>query len=245
MTQNTQNNSGAGKAKAGGDTTSLFVSLYLIILAFFMVLNSISNQSQSKTESATQSVSRAFDNPFAQDADFIDVTDEENTDLPNDEFYEQLQGVFASLIGFDQKFPTNGGNTIRIELDQSEIYETETAVFREDQEAFFFQLSRFLQSESIGTVREIEYTVYTGDRFPEGPEYWSDNLILRAGAIVKKMTEMGVREDQLSIGVSPGEDSLLKITFFIRDETSSRQDLKNADRTGLGELTVPMPLGGE
>jgi len=243
MTQNTQINLIENKARAGGDTTSLFVSLYLIILAFFMVLNSISNQTQSKIQSATESVSRAFDNPFEQDADFIDITDEENTNLPNDEFYEQLQGVFASLIGFDKKFPTKGGNTIKIELDQSDIYETGSAVFRKDQEAFFYQLSRFLQSESIGTIREIEYTVYTGDKFPAGPEYWSDNFILRSGAIVKKMTEMGVREDQLSIGISPGEDSSLKIVFLIRDETKSRQGLEGADRTGLGEQTVPMPQG--
>ncbi|MBL4601494.1 MAG: flagellar motor protein MotB [Emcibacteraceae bacterium] len=247
MVHETQNNFDGkplGTKKPSGDTTSLFVSLYLIVLAFFMVLNSISNQSQTKVKSATDSVSRAFDNPFAPDADFIDVTGDDASSLPNDEFYEQLQGVFASLVGFDEKFPTQGGNVIRVEFSQSDIYEDESSVFRADQNNFFAQLSRFLQSESVGTVREIEYIIYTGNNFPAGPEYWNDISILRSGAIIGKLTGMGVREDQLSIGVSPGEESLLKISFNIRNEISSKQSLIDADRTGLGEETTPMPAEG-
>ncbi len=240
-TQHTFIENAPGEKKPGGDTTSLFVSLYLIILAFFMVLNSISNQSQTKVKSATDSVTRAFDNPFAPDADFIDVTEGENSQLPNDEFYEQLQGVFASLIGFEGKFPSQGGNTIRVEFAQSNIYEEQSSEFRPDQEAFFVQLANFLNNEGFGTVREIEYIIYTGDDFPAGPQYWNDVQILRSGAIIQKLTGMGVREDQLSIGVFPGPEDLLKISFFIRDEVASRQDLQDADRSGLGEQSVPMP----
>lgn len=243
-TQHSLNNEQADDKKPGGDTTSLFVSLYLIILAFFMVLNSISNQSQTKIKTATESVSRAFDNPYEPDADFIDVTETEDTLLPNDEFYEQLQGVFASLIGFEGKFPSQGGNVIRVEFDQRDVYEDDSSVFRDDQKAFFFQLSRFLQSESVGTIREIEYMVYTGGSFPSGPAYWEDLSILRSGALVERMTSMGVRSDQLSIGVSPGKANGVKVSFFIRDELTSRQNLRDADRQGLGEQTAVIPQPG-
>ena len=240
-TQNNLMNDASGGGKPGGDTTSLFVSLYLIILAFFMVLNSISNQSQTKVKSATDSVTRAFDNPFAPEAAFVEVTEEDEAQSPNDEFYEQLQGVFASLIGFEGKFPTQGGNTIRVEVNQNSLYLRDNYDFRENQQPFFNQLANFLQNESVGTVREIEYIVYSGERFPAGPEYWKNLSILRSGALVHKLTNMGVREDQLSIGVSPGDEDLVKVTFFIRDDVTSVQDLKEADRTGLGEGTVPMP----
>ena len=227
-----------------GDTTSLFVSLYLIVLAFFMVLNSISNQSQTKIKSATESVSRAFDNPFEPNADFIDVTESENSNLPNDEFYEQLQGVFASLVGFDEKFPTQGGNVIKVNFKQSDIYQEESAEFREDQQAFLFQLARFLDSEGYGTLREIDYIIYTRDRFPAGPSYWEDISILRAGAIVQKLVDLGVREDQLSMGVAPGIEDGLKISFSIRDDVNARQNMKDADREGLGEQSVAFPQAG-
>ena len=166
--------------------------------------------------------------------------------FPNDEFYEQLQGVFASLVGFEGKFPTQGGNVIRVEFKQSDVYEDDSNAFRLDQDTFFTQLSRFLKNESFGTVRELEYIIYTGDRFSSGPDYWLDTSVLRSGAIVKKMTDMGVRPNQISIGVAPGDEDLLKISFIIRNEVTSRQNLKDADRTGLGEGSVPMPQqGGE
>ncbi len=246
MTQNTQNellDTNSGDKKPGGDTTSLFVSLYLIILAFFMVLNSISNQSQTKVKSATDSVTRAFDNPFAPDADFVDVTGDDTNILPNDEFYEQLRGVFASLVGFEGRFPTQGGNVIRVEFDQSTLYQDESSEFKNNQQAFLTQLANFLNDEGFGTKREVEYIIYTGDQFPTGPNYWTDISILRSGALVSRMTQMGVREDQLSIGVAPGEVDKLEISFSIRDAVTSRQDLRDADRRGLGEATVPMPLG--
>ena len=152
--------------------------------------------------------------------------------------------MFASLVGFDKKFPTQGGNVIKVEFNQSDIYQDELHTFREDQQAFFFQLSRFLRSESIGTVRQLEFMIYSGDRFPVGPEYWKDVSILRTGAIVEKLVSMGVREDQLSVGVSPGEENMLKISFTIRDQETAIQNLKEADRSGLGEQSVAMPRDG-
>lgn len=233
----------SGDKKPGGDTTSLFVSLYLIILAFFMVLNSISNQSQTKVKSATDSVTSAFDNPFEPDADFVDVTGGESTKFANDEFYEQLRGVFASLIGFEGRFPTQGGNVIRVEFNQSTLYEEESSDFRSDQQAFLTQLASFLKTEGVGTVREIEYILYTGDSFPAGPEYWNNISILRSGALIGRLTALGVRENQLSIGVAPGEEDKVQISFSIRDAVASQNDLGEADRQGLGEATVPMPQG--
>lgn len=246
MTQNTHNDlldKNSADQKPGGDTTSLFVSLYLIILAFFMVLNSISNQSQTKVKSATDSVTRAFDSPFEPDADFVDVTGDDTNILPNDEFYEQLRGVFASLVGFEGRFPTQGGNVIRVEFDQSTLYQDESSEFKNNQQAFLTQLANFLNDEGFGTKREVEYIIYSGDQFPAGPSYWTDISILRSGALVSRMTQMGVREDQLSIGVAPGEDDKLEISFSIRDAVTSRQDLRDTDRRGLGEATVPMRLG--
>ena len=59
------------------------------------------------------------------------------------------------------------------------------------------------------------------------------------------MTSMGVRENQLSIGVSPGLEGGVKVSFFIRDELTSRQNLRDADRQGLGEQTAaPSQTGG-
>ena len=213
------------KKSAGDQTTGIFVSLYLIVLAFFMVMNSISNQEQNKVSAVTESVTRAFRNPFEPDADFIDVTSSEDSVTPNDEFYDQIQGVFASLVGFDGKFPSQGGHIISVNFSVNDLFERGTAQFRIDQQEFLNQLSSFLKGGRQSEKREIEFLVSTGDTLPAGPQYWKDLNILRAGAIVEKLEDMGVAPDQISIGVVGKGDKRIKVTFFNRERIGSRQSL--------------------
>ena len=45
------------------DNAPLFVSVYVVILAFFIVLNSMSKVDQSKLENVVESVNQAFNMP--------------------------------------------------------------------------------------------------------------------------------------------------------------------------------------
>lgn len=217
-----------GKADS---TTGSFVSLYLIILAFFVVMNFISNQVQSKVDAATESVTRAFNNPYEPEAVFVDVTASEDALTPNDEFYDQIQGVFASLVGFDKKFPTLGGHVIKITLDQDLLFRKRTAFLRDDQTEFVKQLSRFLATVRESEKREVEFIVYTGKKLPKGPEYWKDLYILRAGMLVRTLENLGVSGNQLSTGVVEGNADLFQISFFTRERVSARQSLTKNDLT--------------
>ncbi|MFC7050508.1 hypothetical protein [Emcibacter nanhaiensis] len=220
---------------AGDQTTGIFVSLYLIVLAFFMVMNSISNQEQNKVSAVTESVTRAFRNPFEPDADFIDVTSSEDSVTPNDEFYDQIQGVFASLVGFDGKFPSKGGHIISVNFSVNDLFERGTAQFRIDQQEFLNQLTSFLRGGRASEKREIEFLVSTGDSLPAGPQYWKDLNILRAGAIVTKLEDMGVAPDQISIGVAGEGKNRIRVTFFNRERISARQTLSGFEGMPRGD----------
>ncbi|MCF6195838.1 MAG: flagellar motor protein MotB [Emcibacter sp.] len=207
------------------ETTGLFVSLYLIVLAFFVVMNSISNQDQNKVSAATESVTRAFKNPFEPEADFVDVSANQDALTPNDEFYDQILGVFASLVGFDGKFPTKGGNVVKINFEPSKIFEKDSNVFRPNQQAFLQQLAGFLKAGRDSEKREIDIVISSGKGLPKGPEYWKDITILRAGAFVYELKKMGVAEDKLAIGVVQGKDDMMVLTFYNRERKNIRQRL--------------------
>lgn len=205
--------------KSGDSTTGIFVSLYLIVLAFFVVLNSISNQVENKVNAATESVTRAFSNKYAPKAEFIDVVATESADTPNDEFYNQIKGLFASLVGFESKFPTGGGDVIKVSFKKELLFLPASSEFRTDQNKFFTQLVSFLNDGQENEKREIDFLLYSGEVLPAGPEYWQELGILRAGAIVHALKPLGVKEDQLSIGLVPGDNTLLSITFYSRDKS--------------------------
>ncbi len=213
------------------DTTSLFVSLYLIVLAFFVVLNSISNQDQGKVDAATESVTRAFKNPYAPESDFVDVIANEEAETPNDEFYDQIMGLFASLIGFEGRFPTMGGKAVRVTFKASDIFEEETTNVQPRQYPFIEELASFL-NEGLGSEkREINIVMSSGKVLPKGPKFWEDLIILRVGAFVKLLKDKGVEEDKISIGVVKGQDDLITMTLFTRERKTASQSLAGHETT--------------
>jgi len=215
--------------KKSDDTTGIFVSLYLIVLAFFVVMNSISNQDQNKVDAATESVTRAFKNPFEPEADFVDLSANEAAVTPNDEFHDQISGVFASLIGFDGKFPTKGGNIVKVHFNPNDLFEHGSSDFRPNQQKFLQQLSGFLAGGRLSERRVIDVVISSGESLPRGPKYWQDTDILRAGAFVHQLKKMGVAENQLSIGIVKGAKDRMTLTFHNRDLKGSVQGLTGHD----------------
>ncbi len=222
--------------KKSDDTTGLFVSLYLIVLAFFVVMNSISNQDQNKVNAATESVTRAFSNPYEPEADFVDVSANEKALTPNDEFYDQILGVFASLVGFEGKFPTKGGDVVKVKFKTSNLFEDDSREFRPEQQAFLKQLSGYLAGGRDSEKREIDIVIYSGKVLPSGPRYWEDINILRAGAFASQLEKMGVPGNKLSIGMVKGEEDRMVVTFYNRERLSAVQEL-----TGHGTEKLPVP----
>jgi len=220
--------------KPSDDTTGLFVSLYLIVLAFFVVMNSISNQDQNKANAATESVTRAFKNSFAPEADFVDVSANTDSKTPNDEFYEQITGVFASLVGFEGKFPTQGGNVVKVKFRSRDLFEKGATSLRANQNEFIKQLSDFLKGGRDSEKREISIVISTGESLPQGPKYWENIAILRAGSFIKQLTRRGVEDNKLSMGVKTGEDGWITVTFFTRDRVNTVENLKGYDTKNAG-----------
>ncbi len=213
------------KRQKSDDTTGIFVSLYLIVLAFFVVMNSISNQDQNKVNAATESVTRAFKNPFEPEADFVDVSADEEAVTPNDEFHDQILGVFASLVGFEGKFPTRGGNILKVNFNAEILFEDDSSEFRAEQLTFLKQLSTFLEGGRDSEKREIDFIVSSGKNLPAGPKYWLDNNVLRAGAFIHQLKKMGVAENQMSMGIVKGPENLITVIFYNRERINAIQGL--------------------
>lgn len=214
-----------GNKKSSDNTTGLFVSLYMIVLAFFVVMNSISNQDQTKVNAATESVTRAFSNPFEPEADFVDVSADVLAVTPNDEFYDQILGVFASLVGFKGKFPTEGGDVVKVKFNTSDLFEEGSSVFKANQQEFLQQLANFLAGGRDSEKREIYIVISSGKTLPRGPKYWENTDILRAGAFVSLLKKMGVDDNKLSIGMVKGEEDRMFLTFYNRERLSVVQTL--------------------
>lgn len=105
-------------------STLLSLSLFIILLAFFIVLNSISNYSDPKINAAFYSLDLAFDQNIVQSEFEEQINDE--TQVSEDgkgDSIEDMQGILRSILpGLDTQLSENpnGGKimAIRIKKDQ-------------------------------------------------------------------------------------------------------------------------------
>jgi len=219
-----------------GNINGTLVSLYLILLAFFVVLNSISNQEKNRVAAATESVTRAFKHEHEPKADFVDVQASADAIAPNDEFYDQLKGVFASLIGFEGRFPETGGDVLRIEFSTDDLFYEGTIALRPDQDEFLRNLTTFLKGGRKNERRELSILLYTGDTLPQGPKYWDNFIIQRSGALIAYLQKQGIAEDVLTIGVGKGPRRRLSMTFM--SKAVALQDLPAEQESSQPENDV-------
>ena len=71
--------------------------------------------------------------------------------------------------------------------------------------------------------------ISSGKNLPEGPEYWKDTNILRAGAFVNQLIKLDVVENKLSIGLVKGDEDLIALTFTTRERINATQSLTGHD----------------
>ncbi len=214
---------------AGDSSMGIFVSLYLLLLAFFVVLNSISNQEQSRAGAVMESVNSAFKKQFAPKANFIDLLTKPDAIAPNDEFVDDVRGFLASVLGLEGRFPTDGGNLLQVNLPVSAIFETGTAALRPDRDAFIAQLTDMVLREKPGEHREVEFIFEIGARsLSVTPQPEQTLAVRRASLLADSLILEGFPVAGLSTGIVPGAAETIRVVFRSRVQNAGAVTFKDA-----------------
>ena len=108
-------NNNKGK-RVADSTTGVFVSLYLIVLAFFIVMNVISNQVKSKVSASVSSVSDTFKAKYIREADKLELPEDKRSSSPNRDFHRSVEGALQfSELEIDNRHVSRGGSQLRAE----------------------------------------------------------------------------------------------------------------------------------
>ena len=216
------------ESDGGADqTVQVFVSLYLILMAFFMVMNSISNQVTSKADAAVESVYTTFRKTYAPNTKEIDLLAKQKLELYSSEFYEQAKGVFADLVDFPGRYASQGGNVLEAELPTAVLFAKNDIHIRADQTRFFNQLADFLRRQNEGEERDIEIRLAVSPAVMDAERPEQELPVLRAAAFARELEDRGVAASSISTGVVSDSRGLVWLAFRAR-----RADVLEHDRKG-------------
>lgn len=197
-----------------GPTLTVFLALYLILLAFFIFIVAQSRFELSRAVAAMGSVAGAF----RGDAGLV-RWDGETASSP------AVADVVAGLRGelqrrFDSGLPEarlvtgRDGAVLRASVPAAALFAAGESALRADKRAVVAELGRALGAVPTGFAFRIEISLPRGDDTAAGRAL----PVVRAGALARHLESEGLPPTTLATGLRPGEGSEVQFTVFVRPD---------------------------
>jgi hypothetical protein len=204
---------------------AVYLALYLILLAFFLLLNSLATIKEERVKAVIDSLSATFAVPIKdaeQESDPSSIAGE----VPSD--HDRRGDVARYLITAVPLARVEAfvvGGLMRLTIPTSALFEDDSARLRSEHAPLFARIALAMAADSPASDFDLELLV----RSPTLPEEGADEANLtrslataRLGAFVRTLTGRGMRQRALAAGLEHGADEIIQLSFYPRDATRAR-----------------------
>lgn len=199
-------------------TVALFLGLYLVVLAFFIMLVTISTVEETKSQKVMDSLSSAFTSIVPPSADLQTFKSKDGDVLAGQEFQQQVTGIFATELGIDKVETVQPGRQMRLLLKADNLFFEGEARIRPAMFPLLDRTVAALSNRPTGLRYDLEFVIGTPTLSDGKTMPIAQTLeVQRAGAFARAMSERGIPPDSVAVGMRPGHDGEVVIWFYTRD----------------------------
>ncbi len=207
--------SGGGGGGGGGGTIVLMLGLYLIILAFFILLNVIAEDNPAKYERTAEAVAMGFG--FKHDGK-IKFEDREEKSLK--EVYNLIKKdilkAFESYLTLQDYRVNSNESQLRVALNTDQFFEIGDVRPNPIHVYFFEELAYQIYNQRPGVYITLDVVVNASSADVEGTGLDKKELAARRSAILTRVfLERGVRAEHVSAGMEENEDQKILLYFDV------------------------------
>ncbi len=205
--------------KIGGDATiALFLGLYLVVLAFFILLVTISTLEETKSKKVMDSLSSAFTSIVPPSANLQSFKSKDGDVLAGQEFQQQITGIFATELGINKVETVQPGRQMRLVMASDSLFFQGEARIRPAMYPLLDRTVAALSNRPLGLRFDLEFVIGTPTLADGKTMPVAQTLeVARAGAFARAMFERGIPPDSVSVGMRPGHEGEAVIWFYTRD----------------------------
>ena len=208
--------------QGGSNTVALFLGLYLVVLAFFILLVTMSTLEESKSKKVMDSLSSTFTSIMPPSADLQSFKSKDGDVLAGQEFQQQVTGIFATALGIDKVETVQPGRQMRLTLKSDALFFNGEARIRPAMYPLLDRTVAALSNRPAGLRFDLEFVIGTATGKDGKTMPVEQTLeVLRAGAFARAMNERGTPPDSLAVGMRPGHVGEIVIWFYTRDIEAS------------------------
>ncbi|MEK9726034.1 MAG: hypothetical protein VW405_21455 [Rhodospirillaceae bacterium] len=214
--------SDTGEAPGGPDAISLFLSLFLLMLAFFIVLVSISTLEEVKSKVVQDSLTSTFKTVIPPSTDPTELTSKDGDVLAGQQFQEQVTGIFATTLQIAKIEIVQPGRLMRIKLPTNAIYVDGATAVRPVAVPVLDRIVAVLSARPPGLRFDMEFVIGSPVGDDKALPVGQTLELERAGNLAREMAARGVPPDSVAVGNQPGRSNEVTFWFFVRDETENQ-----------------------
>lgn len=217
---------GEAEQSAGGSTIALFLSLFLLILAFFILLVTISTIEDVKSSAVKDSLSSAFKSIVPPSTSPTEFTSKDGDFIAGQQFQEQIDGIFATALRVAKVEVVQPGRLMRVKFPTNNLYVGETAEINSSAFALLDRIVAALSAPPPGLRFDMELVIGSPYSPNTGMATEQTLEMARVGGFARVMTERGLPSGNVAIGLMPGDTEDVTIWFYTRDAVERRPDLE-------------------
>lgn len=198
---------------SGGNTIALFLGLYLLILAFFILLVSISTVEKVKSKAVMDSLSSTFSQLLPPSSDMTPFTSKEGHIIAGEAFQEQVTGIFSSTLQVAKIEIVQPGELMRVLVPSQALFEVDRPELRKSQYALLDRIIAALSSAPPGVRFQMEFVI--GAEYAVGRSLPIAQTLemARAGTFAREVVSRGAPPDAVVVGLAPGDPDGVVIWF--------------------------------
>lgn len=214
----------SGESPTPDRSLPLYLALYLLVLAFFIMLVSISVRETGRSQAVLNSLSATFASETAALSASTVVDVKEDVLIAARKFQSDVSGVFATALQIARVEIVQPGRLMRVRMPADILFFPTEARLRPAHADLLDRIVANLSARPTGLKFDLEFVVDT--------PYGEDRLLLageglaleRAGVFTRDMTARGAPADSLAMGLRPSTANEAIMWFFVRfpDEETTR-----------------------
>lgn len=196
-----------------GGSTSLFLSLYLIILAFFILLNAISKLQDERTKVVLGSLGATFAEPAFVATGPLDYSAGSGAFSAVHAFDKSIRSLFQSAFPFVSFKPFQPFEKMLAEVPLSSLFGPGSAMIRAEKVVFLNELAAILSRETPGQRFSVEVLLPMSPANSRSPTAQRAIAVNRVSAIARALVVRGVPAARVTAGIEYGDPKKLRMLF--------------------------------
>lgn len=207
--------------ESGGSFSSamLFTSLYLVLLSFFILLNSFSERDFIKTEEGIKSIANVFSGGGNQARIIPDSPELFNFDAIINSYYQKTRKLVRQDVQLFDVTIDRVGNMVSLSFPTNSFFKRNNTVINRKYKVFMGRLIKIFTSNSRRVKTTLSVSISSDTYLKYDPEQSYKLDVRRAGAIVNRLISGGMQRENISAGIRPDKDEKVVFEFsFIESE---------------------------